>query len=114
MRAPLTLLLLSAVSCTTLATLCPQGDKYWNPYLERCVNCTQCNLSQNEIVLRPCEVHRDTLCGPFQALDNYWNLVNQHHHRHHGRHGHGHHRETEEETQKHTSTGEVCIITFLK
>lgn len=111
MRAPLTFLLLSAVGCTTLATLCPQGIKYWNASLERCVNCTKCDLTVNQIVLRPCEVHRDTICGPFHELDIDWNWVNQHHRRHHGKHGHNRHRngELQEEPGKHISTAEVIF-----
>lgn len=110
MRAALTLLVLTAVCSTACSALCPQGDKFWNPHLERCINCTRCNSSENQFVLRPCEVHRDTVCGPFHQLDIDWNWVNKHHRpRHHGKHGHGRHRESENGEGKQTSIEEVRL-----
>lgn len=79
--------LVIVLSSLTTASVCPAGDAYWNASLERCVNCTRCELT-NHVVLRPCEVHRDTVCGPLSDLDIDWAWLNKHHRRHHGKHHH--------------------------
>lgn len=78
---------------TALASVCPPGEKYWNSSLESCVNCTRCDPALH-VVLRPCEVHRDTVCGPLSNLDIDWSWLHKHHKRHHGKH-HGHREDRE-------------------
>ena len=55
----------------SVATLCRPGHQFWNETLEKCINCSTCP----EVVLRPCQVHLDTQCGPISALDIDWSFL---------------------------------------
>ena len=59
----------------SVATLCRPGHQFWNETLEKCVNCSTCP----EVVLRPCQVHLDTQCGPISALDFDWSFLGRPH-----------------------------------
>ncbi|KAF2899673.1 hypothetical protein ILUMI_06500 [Ignelater luminosus] len=87
------LLILTSVSFVT-ASVCPQGKQFLKQELQTCVNCTICDSKRGEVVLRPCEVHRDTICGPLSELTLNWKFSQQpqseNRHRHHGHHRHHH------------------------
>nr|CAD7199913.1 unnamed protein product [Timema douglasi] len=71
------------VVCLPLATaLCRSGRQFWDTTSESCVNCTRC-ISPEEVVLRPCEIHQDTLCGPISSLNIDWSWIDRskHHQR---------------------------------
>ena len=55
----------------SVAALCRPGHQFWNETLEKCVNCSTCP----EVVLRPCQIHQDTQCGPISALDIDWSFL---------------------------------------
>lgn len=56
--------------CT--AILCPVGQQYWSTKSESCVNCSKCDTQSSQIVIRPCQGHLDTVCGPISDLDWSW------------------------------------------
>lgn len=90
-----TFFILLLTTSTVLASICPK-HQYLNAQLQRCMNCTEC--SQGTIVLLPCELHRDTHCGPISDLSELLveNSGNPHRH-HHDRHRHEKHRNKEGE-----------------
>lgn len=70
------------------ASICKPGKEYHDSDLQKCINCTIC--PDGEVVIRPCELHRDTQCGMLSITD-LLNLItpepppkNQHRHRHKG------------------------------
>lgn len=54
----------------TLSTICIanpcQDDQWWNSENEACFNCTQCDLQH--VVLVPCQIHKDAICGTISEL----------------------------------------------
>lgn len=56
--------------CT--AILCPIGHQYWSTESESCVNCSKCDTQSSQVVIRPCQGHLDTLCGPISDLNIDW------------------------------------------
>uniref|UniRef100_A0AAR5QGJ8 TNFR-Cys domain-containing protein n=2 Tax=Dendroctonus ponderosae TaxID=77166 RepID=A0AAR5QGJ8_DENPD len=90
-----TFFLLLLTTSTVLASICPK-HQYLNAQQQRCMNCAEC--SQGTIVLLPCELHRDTHCGPISDLSELLaeNSENPHRH-HHDRHRHEKHRNKEGE-----------------
>lgn len=75
-------LLLSALLWFVAASMCPTGKQFLHSELQRCVNCTVCDFDKSMVVIRPCEVHQDTVCGPLSKLQ-YFTTVNPHRHKHH-------------------------------
>lgn len=59
-----------------VAALCRPGHQFWDETSERCVNCSKCPVA-GHVVLRPCQVHQDTQCGPLSALDIDWSFLNR-------------------------------------
>lgn len=51
------------------ATLC-QPQSWWDANQDKCVSCTVCQADM--IALRPCQVHRDTVCGSIYDLQIDW------------------------------------------
>lgn len=103
------LLWMFACVSIAVATVCPPGEQYWNPEQETCVNCTRCD-TKGHVVLRPCEVHRDTLCGPLSELEIDWSWLagrKQHrrHNRKHHHHNYGEHRSWDSVTETATLHG---------
>ncbi|XP_076273928.1 tumor necrosis factor receptor superfamily member wengen isoform X1 [Rhynchophorus ferrugineus] len=82
------LILLAAIISSVLAQICPD-KQYYNATEQRCTNCSEC--SQGDVVLRPCELFSDTVCGPISALSELFVSANHHRH-HHERHRHERHR----------------------
>lgn len=79
------LLVISSLVCMGSASICVQGKQYLNTKLETCVNCTQCAIG--DMVVRPCEIHRDTLCGPIkETIEFIQPSGNPHRHKHSQRH----------------------------
>ncbi|RZC37567.1 hypothetical protein BDFB_012587 [Asbolus verrucosus] len=72
------LLVISSLVCISSASICVQGKQYLKS--ETCVNCTEC--AEGNLVLRPCEIHRDTVCGPISELFKYVQPSNPHRHKH--------------------------------
>ncbi|XP_039280065.1 uncharacterized protein LOC111054411 isoform X2 [Nilaparvata lugens] len=54
------------------ASLCQFGSEYWSEEAGACVKCSRCEQAHAPVVLRPCQVHRDTVCGPLSALPIHW------------------------------------------
>ncbi|XP_056646268.1 tumor necrosis factor receptor superfamily member wengen [Diorhabda carinulata] len=73
------ILLLTCFSSFILASFCPERQ-YLNAKLQICMNCTQCK--DNTVLLRPCEFHRDTQCGPLIELLKAMDTGNPHRHKH--------------------------------
>lgn len=74
-----TILALSLLASVAVGSFCA-NKQYFNAKLQACINCTECKSGQ--LVLRPCEIHRDTHCAPIgdvlQSLDD----GNRHRHHH--------------------------------
>lgn len=76
------------------ASLCVPGLQFWSNESESCVNCSRCDTSVKHVVIRPCQAHTDTICGPISDLDIDWSWLKhrpvsekKHHkksHKHHG------------------------------
>lgn len=45
----------------------PCLDTYWLNIHDTCIKCTECD--DQLIVLRPCQPHKDTVCGTFNDLE---------------------------------------------
>lgn len=56
------------------AILCRPGHQFWDETLEKCINCSTCP-KVGHIVVRPCQVHQDTQCGPLSDLDIDWSFL---------------------------------------
>lgn len=77
--------------CT--AVLCPVGQQYWSTESESCVNCSKCDTQARQVVIRPCQGHLDTLCGPISDLNIDWSWLTKkddkkqknHHSNHHNK-----------------------------
>lgn len=87
-----TLLLLTITISTVLASICPD-KQYLNAQLQICMNCTEC--THGYVVLRPCEAHRDTHCGPISVLSDLLVHSGNPHRHHHDKHRHEKHRNKE-------------------
>lgn len=61
------LLVFTSISIAS-ASVCTPG-KFLSQELQKCVNCTICDGQKGYVVYRPCEVHRDTHCGPLSKLN---------------------------------------------
>lgn len=94
--------------CAEVSGICQSGKQYWSSKINSCVDCTKCRNRNLEVVIRPCQIHADTLCGPISALKLEWpghkphdhhikqnEDTHQPHHRnshvHHHQHQHNHH-----------------------
>ncbi|XP_055841286.1 tumor necrosis factor receptor superfamily member wengen [Episyrphus balteatus] len=71
---------LAAVVVIFLTTTCSscegspcQSFQWWDPFQDKCIPCTEC--SGQKIVLRPCQLHRDTICGSIYDLEIDWMLL---------------------------------------
>ena len=60
------------------ATPCHTGHQFWNETLGKCVVCTKCT-EPGDLVLRPCQIHQDTVCGPLSSLDIDWTFMRRSH-----------------------------------
>ncbi|CAG9761978.1 unnamed protein product [Ceutorhynchus assimilis] len=92
---PCTLILLS-VTTVVLASFCPE-NQYLNAAEQRCINCTEC--SDGTVVLHPCELHRNTYCGPISELSGLLVRSGNPHRHHHERHRHEKHRSRQGEDE---------------
>lgn len=53
--------------------ICPSS--HWlNSALDACEPCTEC-VDERSIVLRPCQPHRDTVCGTLNDLEFEWSWM---------------------------------------
>lgn len=48
-------------------------NQFWSSYLQRCEDCTKC--VHPDIVIRPCQGHTDTMCGPLSELNLDWSWL---------------------------------------
>ncbi|XP_046672156.1 uncharacterized protein LOC124362044 [Homalodisca vitripennis] len=96
--------LLAAVFLLPLcaASLCPSGLQYWSTETESCVNCSRCDSAAKQVVIRPCQVHVDTVCGPLSDLNIDWSWLKPRDdkHKHAGKHHGKHLVETDDVTEK--------------
>lgn len=84
------------------ASLCQFGKEYWSEEEGACVKCSRCEQPDARVVLRPCQVHRDTVCGPLSSLPIDWpwakhrtppppqTVTTEHHHSRPRSHAHQH------------------------
>uniref|UniRef100_A0A6M2E0N2 Putative tumor necrosis factor receptor superfamily member wengen-like isoform x1 n=1 Tax=Xenopsylla cheopis TaxID=163159 RepID=A0A6M2E0N2_XENCH len=55
---------------------CVHGRSYWDASSQRCVTCSHCG--REEIVIRPCGLDRDIVCGPVSDLHlDYWSWLKE-------------------------------------
>lgn len=57
------------------ASLCPRGLQYWSNDSETCINCSQCDDTAKQVVIRPCQAHADTVCGHISDLNIDWSWL---------------------------------------
>ncbi|VEN62502.1 unnamed protein product, partial [Callosobruchus maculatus] len=99
--------LLTVVSLPLIvaASLCPE-KQFLHSRLQTCLNCSECGPGL--VALRPCELHRDTHCGPISELIKTLQVSQgggpHHRHRHQGR------RKEHEGTQAVTSQNGEDIV----
>ncbi|KAJ8973867.1 hypothetical protein NQ317_016879 [Molorchus minor] len=97
------LLVLSSLASLTSSSICPE-KQYLHSKMQVCLNCTDCK--NGTVVLRPCEFHRDTLCGPISELLKTIETGNPHRHRHNNYHRK--HRGEHNDMWKSEEDGEVA------
>lgn len=61
-------LLITLSSCVQLIDAYCNDHHWWQEQLGKCTPCTVCDKSQS-IVLRPCQLHSDTVCGTLDDLE---------------------------------------------
>lgn len=66
------IVLSTAVLFDTAAAYCPERS-WWDQSADACVPCTLCE--DQTIVLRPCQLHIDTVCGTLQDLEIDWSYL---------------------------------------
>lgn len=101
------------------ASLCVPGLQFWSNESESCINCSRCNSGAKHVVIRPCQAHTDTVCGPISDLDIDWSWLKHgagSEKKHHKK-GHKHHTNLESDIERkpfhHTvSDDDVETITF--
>ena len=54
------------------------GGWYWSAAQRRCLECSHCAGPGREVTLRPCEGHRDALCGSVSDLHIDWSWLREH------------------------------------
>ena len=68
--AALTALLLLSSACSLCAASPCDAQSWWDPIKDQCITCTVCE--GDLIPLRPCQLHRDTICGSIYDLKIDW------------------------------------------
>lgn len=68
--AALAALLVFCSACSLCAASPCDGQSWWNPNENKCITCTVCE--GDLIPLRPCQLHRDTICGSIYDLKIDW------------------------------------------
>ncbi|CAH0560079.1 unnamed protein product [Brassicogethes aeneus] len=86
MVSVITLVLVSCLTPIANSLLCPKPNHYLNSRLQKCLECTECPKGQ--LVIAPCDVHRDTICGP---VEEFLRSVDENRHRHKHKHHHRQH-----------------------
>lgn len=72
--ACVTLLILTTTCSFCSASLC-ESQSWWDPYKDKCIPCTMCQGDM--IPLRPCQMHRDTVCGSIYDLKIDWVVLSK-------------------------------------
>ncbi|KAM7348533.1 tumor necrosis factor receptor superfamily member wengen [Cochliomyia hominivorax] len=72
--ACVTLLILTTTCSLCSASLC-ESQSWWDPYKDKCIPCTVCQGDM--IPLRPCQMHRDTVCGSIYDLKIDWVVLSK-------------------------------------
>ncbi|XP_065365140.1 tumor necrosis factor receptor superfamily member wengen [Calliphora vicina] len=72
--ACVTLLILTTTCSLCSASLC-ESQSWWDPYKDKCIACTVCQGDM--IPLRPCQMHRDTVCGSIYDLKIDWVVLSK-------------------------------------
>lgn len=108
-------LITSSLLLVLLATLIPLSSasstcskhEYWDMSAEQCTACSKC--TQNEIVIRPCQRHVDTVCKTLNTyeIDFRKSLASDNQPRHHHQH---HQQSTESFTAQASALGEDELI----
>lgn len=77
-RRPSTLRFLSILIvltgyCQLIEAICDE-HQWWQQQLNKCIPCTVCDAGQS-IVLRPCQLHSDTVCGTLDDIEFDLNIL---------------------------------------
>lgn len=59
--------------CQLIEAICDE-HQWWQQQLNKCIPCTVCDASQS-IVLRPCQLHSDTVCGTLDDIEFDLNIL---------------------------------------
>lgn len=59
--------------CQLIDAICDE-HQWWQQQLNKCIPCTVCDASQS-IVLRPCQLHSDTVCGTLDDIEFDLNIL---------------------------------------
>lgn len=65
-------ILTTALLIDSIGAICPESN-WWDQTRDSCIPCTTCE--DQSIVLRPCQLHQDTLCGTLQDLEIDWSFL---------------------------------------
>lgn len=78
------LALVSDTAADSILSICP--PRHWiSAQVDACVPCSTCTEADRIVVLRPCQLHQDTVCGTLNDLEFEWNNLLQHRHIGHDR-----------------------------
>lgn len=72
-RRILSALIILTGYCQLIEAVCNE-QHWWQPQLNKCIPCTVCDASQS-IVLRPCQLHSDTVCGTLDDIEFDLNIL---------------------------------------
>lgn len=72
--ACVTILILTTTCSLCSASLC-EPQSWWDSYKDKCIPCTVCQGDM--LPLRPCEMHRDTVCGSIYDLKIDWVVLSK-------------------------------------
>lgn len=89
-----TILTLSLLASVAVGSFC-SNKQYFNAKLQACMNCTECR--DGTVVLRPCEIHRDTHCASIGEVLQSLESGNPHRHHH------------VQKKKKHSESGEKIV-----
>lgn len=68
------IILTTAQLFDSVGAICPENH-WWDQTHDSCAPCTTCE--DQSIVLRPCQLHQDTLCGTLQDLEIDWSFLGE-------------------------------------
>lgn len=64
----------SLLDTAAVDAICPKHT-WWDQSRDACIRCTVC--VEQSVVLRPCQFHKDTVCGTLEDLEIDWSFLGE-------------------------------------